>query len=108
MSTARCALKACPRMLFLAVPGDGDVTVAVNLIRQLWVCRTERCVMKRAFFLGLLLCGLAVGAKAQAVDADVCAIVKNPTSFDGKTVRIKGIAYAGYDQFIIKSADVCG
>lgn len=64
--------------------------------------------MKRALFLGLLLCGLAVGAKAQAVDADVCAIVKNPTSFDGKIVRIKGIAYAGYDQFIIKSADVCG
>lgn len=64
--------------------------------------------MKRALFLGLLLCGFAVGANAQAVDADVCAIVKNPTSFDGKIVRIKGIAFASYDQFIVKSADVCG
>jgi hypothetical protein len=64
--------------------------------------------MKRVLFLGLLLCGFAVGAKAQAVDTDVCAIVKNPTSFDGKIVRIKGVAIAGYDEFIIKAADVCG
>jgi hypothetical protein len=64
--------------------------------------------MKRVLFLGLLLCGFAVGANAQAVDTDVCAIVKNPASFDGKIVRIKGIATAGYDQFIIKDASVCG
>jgi hypothetical protein len=64
--------------------------------------------MKRVLCLGLLLCGFAVGAKAQAVDADICAIVKNPTSFDGKIVRIKGIAVAGYDEFIIKDASVCG
>jgi hypothetical protein len=64
--------------------------------------------MKRVLFLGLLLCGFAVGAKAQAVDTDVCAIVKNPTSFDGKIVRIKGVAVAGYDEFIIKPTDVCG
>jgi hypothetical protein len=70
--------------------------------------RVEKCVMKRVLFLGLLLCGFAVGAKAQAVDTDVCAIVKNPASFDGKVVRIKGIAFAGYDQFIIKDANVCG
>ena len=64
--------------------------------------------MKRVLFFGLLLCGLAVGAKAQAVDTDVCAIVKNPASFDGKIVRIKGIAVASYDAFIIKDANVCG
>jgi len=64
--------------------------------------------MKRALFLGLLLCGLAAAAGAQVVDTDVCAIVKNPVSFDGKIVRIKGIAVAGYDQFIIKDANVCG
>ncbi len=64
--------------------------------------------MKRVLFLGLLLCGFAVGANAQAVDTNVCAIVKNPTSFDGKIVRIKGIAVAGYDEFIIKDATVCG
>jgi len=64
--------------------------------------------MKRVLFLGLLLCGFAVGVNAQAVDTDVCAIVKNPTSFDGKIVRIKGIAIAGYDEFIIKDASVCG
>jgi hypothetical protein len=64
--------------------------------------------MKRVLFLGLLLCGFAVGAEAQAVDADVCAIVKNPTSFEGKIVRVKGIAVASYDSFVIKDANVCG
>lgn len=64
--------------------------------------------MKRALSLGLLLCGFAAAAGAQVVDTDVCAIVKNPVSFDGKIVRIKGVAVAGYDQFIIKDANVCG
>jgi hypothetical protein len=64
--------------------------------------------MKRVLFLGLLLCGFAVGAKAQAVDTNVCAIVKSPKSFDGKIVRIKGIAVASYDSFVIKDAEVCG
>jgi hypothetical protein len=68
----------------------------------------EKCVMKRALFLGLLFCGFAAAAGAQVVDTDVCAIVKNPVSFDGKIVRIKGVAVAGYDQFIIKDASVCG
>jgi hypothetical protein len=64
--------------------------------------------MKRALFSGLLLCGFAAAAGAQVVDTDVCAVVKNPVSFDGKIVRIKGVAVAGYDQFIIKDANVCG
>jgi hypothetical protein len=64
--------------------------------------------MKRVLFLGLLLCGFAVEAKAQAVDTNVCAIVKSPKSFDGKIVRIKGVAVAGYDSFVIKDAEVCG
>lgn len=64
--------------------------------------------MKRVLFLALLLCGFAAAAQAQVVDTDVCSIVKKPTSFDGKIVRIKGIAVAGFDQFMIKSADVCG
>ena len=64
--------------------------------------------MKRVLFFGLLMCGLAAGANAQAVDTDVCAIVKNPTSFDGKIVRVKGIAVASYDSFVIKDANVCG
>ncbi len=64
--------------------------------------------MKRMFFLGLLVCGFAVGAMAQAVDTDICAIVKNPKSFDGKIVRVKGIAVAGYDEFVIKDPTVCG
>lgn len=64
--------------------------------------------MKRALFLGLLFCGFVVGAKAQAVDTDICSIAKNPASFNGKMVRVKGIAVAGYDQFIIKDPTVCG
>jgi hypothetical protein len=64
--------------------------------------------MKRVLFLALLLCGFAIAAEAQVVDTDVCSIAKKPASFDGKMVRIKGIAVAGFDQFIIKSTDVCG
>jgi hypothetical protein len=64
--------------------------------------------MKRALFLGLLFCGFAAAAGAQAVDTDICAVVKNPVPFDGKIVRIKGIAVAGYDHFIVKDANVCG
>ncbi len=64
--------------------------------------------MKRVLIVALLLCGFTYAAAAQVVDTDVCSIVKKPTDFDGKIVRIKGIAVAGFDQFIIKSADVCG
>jgi hypothetical protein len=44
---------------------------------------------------------------AQAVDTTVCEILKNPVSFDGKIVKIKGTVEAGFDQFVIKGAD-CG
>lgn len=44
---------------------------------------------------------------AQAVDTTVCEILKNPVSFDGKIVRIKGTVEAGFDQFVVKGAD-CG
>lgn len=61
-------------------------------------------VLVSVLFFGACVCGL----KAQAVDTDLCAIVKNPKSFDGKTVRIKGVAVAGFDEFIIKDASACG
>jgi len=64
--------------------------------------------MKRFFVLALLVCASVCGLHAQAVDTTVCAIVKNPKSFDGKIVRIKGTVIAGLDQFIVKDADVCG
>lgn len=44
---------------------------------------------------------------AQVVDATVCDILKNPGSFNGKVVRIKGTVAAGFDQFVVKGAD-CG
>lgn len=49
--------------------------------------------------LGLLL--IPSVARSQAVDATVCGILSAPQSFDGKVVRIKGIAYAGFDEFLI-------
>jgi hypothetical protein len=67
--------------------------------------------MKRFMVLvGLLLafeCGLhaqAAGAAAGPVDVNVCDVVKNPASFDGKMVRIKGTVVAGFDEFVIKDA----
>jgi len=63
--------------------------------------------MKRYIVLiGLLLafgCGLHAQAAAP-VDVAVCDVVKNPASFDGKMVRIKGTVVAGFDEFMIKDA----
>ena len=63
--------------------------------------------MKRFFVLiGLILafgCGLHAQAAAP-VDVNVCDVVKNPASFDGKMVRIKGTVVAGFDEFVIKDA----
>jgi hypothetical protein len=64
-------------------------------------------------FLLPALCLLAVwfvqasGLHAQAVDTTVCAVIKDPKSFDGKIVRIKATAAVGFDQFILKDGD-CG
>jgi hypothetical protein len=44
---------------------------------------------------------------AQVVDATVCDILKNPQSFNGKIVRVKGTVAAGFDQFVVKGAE-CG
>ena len=44
---------------------------------------------------------------AQVVDTTVCDVLKNPESFNGKIVRIKGKVAAGFDQFVIKG-DSCG
>lgn len=63
--------------------------------------------MKRLFVLAFLLSALACGASAQAVDTTVCAVLKDPASFNGKTVRIKGTVAANFDQFIITDGD-CG
>jgi hypothetical protein len=67
--------------------------------------------MKRLVVLiGLVLaceCGLHAQAAAPAagpVDVNVCDVVKNPASFDGKMVRIKGTVVAGFDEFLIKDA----
>jgi len=63
--------------------------------------------MKRLVVLALFAFAFTCGLRAQAVDTTVCAVLKNPKSFDGKIVRIKGTVAAGFDQFIIKDAD-CG
>jgi hypothetical protein len=63
--------------------------------------------MKRNIALiGLLFaCGCGLHAQAAApVDTTVCDVVKNPASFDGKMVRIKGTVVAGFDEFVIKDA----
>jgi hypothetical protein len=64
--------------------------------------------MKRFFVLALLVGAFACGLHAQAVNTTVCDILKNPKSFDGKIVSIKGTVVAGYDEFIVKDAGGCG
>ena len=62
--------------------------------------------MKRASL--LFLCFVTVvAARAQTVDTTVCEVLKNPASFDGKIVRLKGTVISGFDEFAIKDS-TCG
>ena len=63
---------------------------------------TREPLMKRLFHIAFF-CLLAVSLHAQAVDTSVCDILKDPQSFNGKTVRIKGTVSSGFDEFIIKA-----
>jgi len=63
--------------------------------------------MKRIIILALFACASVCGLKAQVVDTTVCAIMQNPTSFDGKIVRVKGIAVGGLDNFIMRPPSGC-
>lgn len=60
--------------------------------------------MRRAqLFIVLLICVMAPRAvQAQIVDSTVCDILANPQSFDGKIVRIKSVAFAGFEEFALK------
>jgi hypothetical protein len=60
--------------------------------------------MRRLLILTVfLLCPfLSRTADAQTMDTTVCDILANPSSFDGKTVQIKGTVVAGFDEFVIK------
>jgi hypothetical protein len=62
--------------------------------------------MKRALAIIIVL-GFSCCLHAQVVDAAVCEILKNPQSFNGKIVRVKGAILAGFDQFVVKGAE-CG
>jgi hypothetical protein len=62
--------------------------------------------MKKLFAIALM-CAFSCCLHAQAVDTTVCEILKNPTSFDGKIVRVKGTVVAGFDQFAVRGAE-CG
>lgn len=62
--------------------------------------------MKRLFALACVFVSSCF-LHAQAVDTTVCDILKDPQSFNGKIVRVKGTVTAGFDQFVIKGAD-CG
>lgn len=62
--------------------------------------------MKRLAVLGLV-CFFSFCLHAQVVDTTVCDILKNPTSFNGKIVKIKGTVTSGFDQFVVKGSN-CG
>jgi opacity protein-like surface antigen len=63
--------------------------------------------MKRFLFLAIFVCAGACALQAQVVDTTVCDVLKNPASFNGKIVRIKGTVSAGLDQFMIRGPE-CG
>jgi hypothetical protein len=59
--------------------------------------------MKRTFLFLVLMGFLMIPSSvlAQIVDSTVCDILTNPTSYDGKIVRIKGTVIAGFEEFAI-------
>src|ERR1035438_6322741 len=57
--------------------------------------------MKRLLVLGLV-CAFSCCLRAQVVETTVCDILKNPASFNGKIVKIKGTVTAGFDQFVVR------
>jgi len=63
--------------------------------------------MKRVLLLAVLIAAGACALQAQAVDTTVCDVLKDPASFNGKLVRIKGTVSVGLDQFIVGGTD-CG
>ncbi len=58
--------------------------------------------MKRLFYIAIF-CLVTASIHAQTADTSVCDILKDPQSFNGKTVRIKGTVSSGFDEFIIKA-----
>ncbi|HET7102727.1 MAG TPA: hypothetical protein VFI20_01440 [Terracidiphilus sp.] len=60
--------------------------------------------MKRLLALAALVAA-SCSLHAQVVETTVCDILKNPASFNGKTVRVKGTVVAGFEQFVIEGKD---
>jgi hypothetical protein len=69
--------------------------------------RMKRFSMARIWVAALLTLAGGCGLRAQAVQTTVCAILKDPASFNGKIVTVKGTAVVGFDEFILKDED-CG
>jgi len=80
--------------------------IRLNLLLLRAIASTGEIRMKRALTFVFVL-GFSCCMYAQAVDTTVCEILKNPQSFNGKIVRVKGTATASFDQFVLKGAD-CG
>lgn len=57
-------------------------------------------ILVRIVVLSCLL--IPVSLRAQTVDTTVCDILSDPESFDGKIVRVKGVAVAGFEEFAIQ------
>ena len=57
--------------------------------------------MKR-LLVPIALCAFSISLHAQVVDTTICNILKDPASFNGKIVRVKGMVHADFDQFIVK------
>jgi hypothetical protein len=53
-------------------------------------------------FVLMIFVMVPLSARAQMVDSTVCDILANPQSFDGKIVRIKAVAIAGFEEFALK------
>jgi hypothetical protein len=62
-------------------------------------------IMSRSFCLQLLvLLSLSLVTSAQVLDTSVCDVLNNPVAFDGKLIRVKATAVAGFDEFVIQGS----
>ena len=96
-----------PCVIFLAVPFSGGLVTTHFCFRcrlcSGWRDCDEACFLFLPSWYAALLLQLRPKLWIQPF-----ARFKNPKSFDGKIVRIKGTVVAGFDDFIVKDSEPCG
>ncbi len=53
------------------------------------------------FLCGVLLLGADLAFAQEPLDTSLCAVAKDPKSFDGKTIRVRGTFHVSFEVFTL-------